>query len=78
MEVASLFPYQIKNRNLFYDRDHDSVPLLDRDAYWDSRLRKSIEGWWVNDNGTWVCMLPELDWFINVFVITVTNEHTTV
>lgn len=75
MEVASLFPYQIKNRNLFYDRDHDSVPLLDRDAYWDSRLRKSIEGWWVNDNGTWVCMLPELDWFINVFVITVTNEH---
>lgn len=77
VEVASLFPYQIKNRSLFYDRDHKNVSILDRDAYWDSRLRKSIEGWWINDEGTWVCMLPELDWLINIYVIVVTNEFGT-
>ena len=76
MEVASLFKYEIKDRNLFYDRDHDSVALLDRDFYWDNRLKKSIEGQWIKDaDGTWVHMLPELDWYINVFVFTVTDEN---
>lgn len=76
MKVANIFPYQIKDRNLFYNRDHESVPFLERDEYWDDQIRKSIEGWWVNDNGTWVFMMPKLYWQMNVFVGSVVyNKH---
>jgi hypothetical protein len=75
VQVANLFPYQIKNRNLFYDRDHESVSLLYRDEYWDDRLRKTVEGWWINDEGTWICMLPELDWITNIFVTSITTDR---
>lgn len=68
MKVASIFPYQIKNRELFYNRNHDAVPLLERDKYWDQQIRNVIEGRWINDEGTWIHMMPKLDWQINIFV----------
>lgn len=75
MKAPDIFPYKIKNRNLFYNRNHDDVPLLQHSDYWDEQTKKSIEGWWVNDNGTWVFMMPALYWHVNVFVAPRPDEY---
>ena len=61
-EIVDLFPYKIKNRELFYDRDH---PTLDPssyayDTYWDKHEKRVIEGHWVNDEGTWAVSYTHL------------------
>ena len=67
-KIVDLFPYRIKNRNVFYNRDHpvnlnpDSPRYV---KYWTNQLKDYIEGRWVNDEGTWVYMMPKLCFFIN-------------
>ena len=75
MTLPDLFPYKIKNRNLFLDRDHESVSLLQHADYWDTQIKRCIEGYWVDDNGTWVYMMPKLYFHINVFVANVTDDY---
>lgn len=67
-EIVDLFPYKIKNREKFYDRDH---PVLDPasyayDAHWDKHEKRVIEGYWVDDDGTWVYMMPKLYYYVNI------------
>lgn len=73
--MIDLYPYKFKNRDAFFDRNHGSVSLLDRDKYWDNQTRKCIEGWWPNDDGTYVFMMPKLHFYINVYIVTSTNEY---
>lgn len=64
----NLFPYQIKDREKFYQRDHPKQisPLsFSFKSYWSQFAKKSIEGIWVEDEGTWVYMMPELFHYIN-------------
>lgn len=75
MEIPSIFPYQIKDRNLFYQRDHDKVPLLYHNDYWDDQIKKAIIGAWIKDGDTWVFMMPKLYWYINFGVITLTTKE---
>lgn len=69
-EIYSLYPYQIKNRELFYaHKEHPdnlnpkSIPYK---KYWSRQLKRCIEGYWVDDNGTWVFMMPKLYFYINI------------
>lgn len=77
-KLVSLFPYQIKNVNGFYQRNHpknqhpDSVVFR---KYWSSFLEKSIEGCWINDRGTWVFMMPKLFFYINYAKISADDER---
>jgi hypothetical protein len=67
-KIVSLFPYQIKNRNLFYHRDHPEKLNPDTrtyERYWSEQLKYYIEGRWINDEGTWVYMMPKLFFLIN-------------
>lgn len=73
--IVSLFPYQIKDRNLFYDRDHPknlNPNSMAYSKYWSGQMKKSIEGHWVYDKkpdseiGTWVYMPGKLHWFTNI------------
>lgn len=67
-----MFPYKIKNRNLFYDRNHPiniSPESFEYELYWNSKLVNYLEGRWVDDEGTWVFMPPKLDFYINYVVI---------
>lgn len=75
MKIPDLWPYDIKNRNLFYNRNHDAVPVLKHSDYWDDQIKKAIEGHWVDDDGTWVFMMPKLYWHVNIFVGTITNQY---
>lgn len=66
--VHSLFPYQIKDINNFYYRNHPvglhpQSPGFKR--YWNPFLKYIIEGRWVDDNGTWVYMMPKLFFYAN-------------
>lgn len=67
-EIPSLFPYQVKNRENFYFRNHpeninpDSMQFQN---YWSEQLERIIEGVWVDDNGTWVYMYPKLYFYTN-------------
>jgi len=77
-ETYDLFPYKIKNRELFYThKDHpsnlhpNSIPYK---KYWSKQLRRCIEGYWVNDNGTWVFMMPKLYFYINISQIIDTDK----
>jgi hypothetical protein len=71
--AVNLFPYQIKNRDLFYDRKHPkniSPYAKSYDQYWTGFLTKCVEGKWVLDkdkegNETWVFMPPKLFFYIN-------------
>lgn len=72
--IVDLFPYKIKNREMFYQRDHpgglhpDSREYLD---YWTPFINKCVEGEWVfdhnnnDDEGTWVWMPGRLFRYIN-------------
>jgi hypothetical protein len=67
-KLVSLFPYQIKNVNSFYERDHPvnlHPESFQYKKYWGDFMRKCIEGKWVNDNGTWVFMYPKLFFYCN-------------
>lgn len=72
--VVDLFPYKIKDRNLFYHRDHPKDVHPDSMTYekhWLGEfLQSCIEGKWIQDkNGTWVFMMPKLFFYINYVVI---------
>lgn len=66
-----LFPYKIKDRENFYFRDHPNLPSGNPEyaKYYGKVLYHMIEGRWIDDNGTWVFMMPKLDFFINVMKI---------
>lgn len=72
-KLVSIFPYQIKDVNLFYHRNHP-INLHPKSfqfkKYWDDFTRKCIEGNWVNDKGTWVYMMPKLFFYCNYTKIT--------
>lgn len=77
-ETYSMFPYQIKDRELFYEfKKHpqnlhpNSIPYK---KYWTKQLKRSVEGYWVNDNGTWVFMMPKLYFYINMSRIIDTDK----
>ena len=66
--LVSLFPYQIQRRENFYFRDHPEQvhprsPLYDK--YWGEFEQKVIEGVWIDDEGTWVYMMPKLFFYVN-------------
>ena len=67
--VVDLFPYDIKDRDNFYFRDHpDYHPhTSEYKKYWADQWKNIIEGLWVNDNGTWVYMFPKLYFHCNLF-----------
>jgi hypothetical protein len=68
-KLVDLWPYKVKDRSLFYDRDHpiNLHPKTKRySEYWLDQLKKSIEGQWVNDKGTWVYMFPKLHFYVNI------------
>jgi hypothetical protein len=70
--AVDLFPYKIKNRELFYDRNHPiniSPESFEYEIYWSSKLKNYLEGRWIDDEGTWVFMPPKLDFYINYVVI---------
>ena len=76
--AVDLFPYKIKNRELFYDRDHPeniAPESFEYESYWEERLKNYLEGRWVNDEGTWVYMPPKLDFFINYVPIVDENRR---
>lgn len=67
-EIPSLFPYQLKRRDSFYHREHPKDLKPDHakyKSYWLEQLRYYIEGRWINDEGTWVYMMPKLYYFVN-------------
>ena len=70
--IWDLFPYKIKNRDLFYQRNHPkqlNPESLRYSDYWDKFEKKCIEGEWINDEGTWVFMMPKLFYYINCVTI---------
>lgn len=78
--AVDLFPYKIKNRELFYDRNHPeniAPESFEYEEYWKQRLQNYLEGRWVNDEGTWVFMPPKLDFYIN-YVPIVDEERKTI
>lgn len=66
--IPSLFPYQIKKIENFYHRNHpknthpDSVKFK---TYWKDFTKRMIEGVWIDDEGTWVYMMPKLFFYVN-------------
>jgi len=70
--AVDLFPYKVKNRNLFYNREHPKDVHPDSflyQNYWDEQIKNYIDGRWINDEGTWVYMMPKLDFYINYVTI---------
>lgn len=71
-KLIDLFPYKIKNRELFYHRDHPENLNPDSfkyEEYWDDFIEKCVEGLWVYDEGTWVFMFPQLFYYVNYVVL---------
>lgn len=73
--LVDMFPYRIKNRSLFYDRDHP-VQLHPKSfrykEYWMPFIQKCVEGHWVFDhkpgdekNGQWVYMTGKMFRYFN-------------
>lgn len=77
-KLVSIFPYQIKDVNKFYDRNHPknlhphSSPFQ---KYWKRFRTKCVEGHWVNDGGTWVFMMPKLFFYTNYTKISVGEQR---
>ena len=72
LQQWDLFPYKIQNRELFLDRNHPeniNPESFSYDTYWDAFEKKCVEGLWVDDNGTWVYMMPKLFYYINYAII---------
>lgn len=77
-KLVSLFPYQIKDRESFYQRSHptnlhpDSLPFR---KYWNEFIQKCVEGLWVKDKDKWVFMPPKLFFYINYTKISSDKER---
>ncbi len=75
-KVIDLYPYKMKDVNNYIFRDH--IPYSETSE--ESRIyarethRKIAEGLWVNDNGTWVWMMPKLFTYINLGTVDATPE----
>lgn len=70
--AVDLFPYKIKDRDLFYDRNHPiniAPESFQYEKYWGDRLKNYLEGRWILDGDTWVYMPPKLDFYINYVII---------
>jgi hypothetical protein len=70
--AVDLFPYKIKNRENFISRDHPvnlNPNSFRYKQYWEDFLKLCLEGKWVNDEGTWVFMMPKLFFYINYVVL---------
>lgn len=77
--AVDLFPYKIKNRELFYDRKHPiniAPESFEYEYYWNKKLKDFLEGRWVDDDGTWVYMPPKLDFYINYVLIVDEDQRT--
>jgi hypothetical protein len=77
--AVDLFPYKIKNRELFYDRNHPkgiAPESFEYEYYWGRKLKDYLEGRWVDDEGTWVFMPPKLDFYINYTLIVDEDQRT--
>lgn len=75
--LVDLFPYKIKNRESFYHRGHPENIRPDSPEYkkyWVRQLRRIVEGHWVDDEGTWVFMMPKLYYYVNIAKISDTSE----
>lgn len=63
-----LFLYKMKDRELFYQRDHYkniSPESFTFENYWNDFWKKCLEGEWINDKGTWVYFMPKLFYYVN-------------
>lgn len=72
LPAVKLFMYDIKNRENFYQRNHPKNlhPYSESfEKYWSEFEKKCVEGLWVNDEGTWVYMMPKLYYYINYVII---------
>lgn len=72
LPAVKLFMYDIKKVSNFYHRDHPKNlnPSSEKfEEYWSEFEKKSVEGLWVNDEGTWVYMMPKLFFYINYVTI---------
>lgn len=66
--LVDLFPYKIKNQENFYFRDHPkglNPKSFTFKKYWGSIGKSCVEGRWINDDGTWVFMMPKLFFYTN-------------
>ncbi len=66
--AVDLFPYKIKDQNNFYFRNHPvglNPNTFRCKVYWKSFEKHCIEGRWINDNGTWVYLMPKLFFYLN-------------
>lgn len=76
-KIIDLFPYKIKNVNNFINRNHpvNLHPSASKyKSYWRQCINYSIEGKWVNDEGTYIWMMPKLWWYININKIPLTDK----
>lgn len=76
-KTHSLFPYQIKRIESFYNRHHPKNAHPDSPKfkkYWKDFIKKSVEGVWVNDEGTWIYMMPKLFFYVNFPLIADRNR----
>lgn len=67
-KVVSLFPYQIKDVKNFHFRNHPKQAHPKSPSfknYWSRFEKYVLEGRWINDNGTWVFMMPKLFFYVN-------------
>ena len=75
--LVDLFPYKIKNRSLFYNRDHPKNLNPNSSTYknyYGKQLKSVIEGKWVDDEGTWVYMYPKLYHYVNFVKLTTVGK----
>lgn len=73
--LVDMFPYRIKNRELFYQRDHPEgvhPKSYKYKQYWGPFMRKCIEGYWVfdhkegeEDKGAWFYMTGKMFRYLN-------------
>jgi len=77
--LVDLFPYKIKSRDSFYQRDHPENLEPNSflwEKYWIPFARKCVEGTWVKDKDTWVFMPPKLFFFVNYTTIQDEEKNT--
>lgn len=76
--AVSLFTYNFKHLDNFYDREHPTYhPVKQRKeykSYWKERWQKVIEGRWVDDDGNWIFLPPKAEFFINIMSIVLTEK----
>lgn len=74
--AVELFPYKIKDVGAFLNQNHPEYNAKSREVrrYWQQEVQRCLEGYWVNDSGVWVFMMPKLYMYINHGRITLTEE----